>query len=184
MRLVKEDNEIEAIKSAAEITTQAHLACMAKLNDAENERDIEAVLAYFFKTQGGSGEAYTPIVAGGNNANVLHYIENDSKLVNGELLLIDAGAEYGLYACDVTRTIPIGGKFSETQKKVYNIVLEAQKAAIEASRPGTNLPEIHKVASLSLINGLISLGVLKGEPEEIYRDGEHKKFYPHGTGVG
>ena len=90
---------------------------MAKLKTAKNERDIEAVLSYFFKTKGGSGEAYTPIVASGNNANVLHYIENNSDLNDEELLLIDAGAEYELYACDVTRTIPVNGKFSEAQKR-------------------------------------------------------------------
>ena len=117
MRLIKEDEEIETIRKAAELTTTAHLACMAKLETANNERDIEAVLSYFFRTRGGSGEAYTPIVAGGNNANVLHYIENNSPLKKGELPLIDAGAEYGLYACDVTRTIPIGGKFTEVQKR-------------------------------------------------------------------
>ena len=111
---------------------------MSYCSPKKNERDLEGCLQFFFRQKGGSGEAYSSIVAAGNNANVLHYIENDSELKDGDLILIDAGSEYSLYACDVTRTFPINGKFSPAQKEVYEIVLNAQLKTIEASKAWGN----------------------------------------------
>lgn len=182
MRLVKEPAEINLIKKAAGITTLAHKACMAKTNPGLNERDIEGCLHYFFRKEGGNGEAYGSIVAGGNNANILHYIENDTDLKDGDLLLIDAGAESNLYACDVTRTFPVNGKFNKEQKEVYEIVLNAQLKAIESALPGKTLSSIHEVASKELIRGLLKLGILEGTVEDIYNQDKHKAYYPHGTG--
>ena len=182
MRLQKSEEEIKSIKQAADITKKAHLSCMAYAAPNKNERDLEACLHYFFRKNGGSGEAYGSIVASGNNANILHYIENDKKLIDGELILIDAGAEKDLYACDVTRTFPVNGKFTAPQKEIYTVVLNSQKKAIESSKPGITLNEIHEVASKELIKGLISLELLTGNVDDIYAKNEHKKFYPHGTG--
>lgn len=182
MRLIKEPNELDQIKKAAKITAQGHKACMAKAKPGINERDIEGCLHYFFRKEGGSGEAYGSIVAGGNNANILHYIENDTELRDGDLLLIDAGAESNLYACDVTRTFPVNGKFTKEQKEIYEIVLNSQLKAIDSARPGKTLSSIHEVASKELIKGLIELGILTGTVEDIYSNDKQKAYYPHGTG--
>ena len=125
--------------------------------------------------------AYSPIVAGGRNGLVLHYTENSAPLAKGETLLIDAGAQYGLYASDVTRTFPIDGTFSGPQREIYSLVLEAQKEAIKLSVPGQTPTAIHKKASMVLIEGLVSLGVLAGDPGEIWKGKKHTSLYPHGT---
>ena len=126
--------------------------------------------------------AYGMIVASGNNANVLHYIENNSTLKDGDLILIDAGAEHKLYASDVTRTFPVNGKFTDIQAEVYNEVLKSQELVLQSAKPGMTLADLHEIASRSLVESLIKLGVLKGDPEEIYDKDLHKKYYPHGTG--
>jgi Xaa-Pro aminopeptidase len=182
MRLIKEEEEIKDIKKAASITTLAHKACMSKAAPGINERDIEGCLHYFFRKNGGSGEAYGSIVASGNNANILHYIENDTELKNGDLILIDAGAEKNLYACDVTRTFPVNGKFTNEQKEIYQIVLNSQLKTISEARPGKTLGDLHETASKELIKGLIQVGILSGSVEENFQNEGHRKFYPHGTG--
>lgn len=182
MRLIKEPYEIEMMKEAVKKTVVGHKVAMAKTKPGLNERDIHAVMDYTFKMDMGEGPAYGMIVAGGNNANVLHYIENNAPLNDGELILIDAGAEHKLYASDVTRTFPINGKFSDIQAKVYNEVLKSQELVINSAKPGMTLSELHKIASLSLTESLIELGVLSGDPNELYENGDHKKYYPHGTG--
>ena len=182
MRLIKEPGEIELMKEAAKRTSLGHRVAMAKTKPGLNERDIQAVMDYTFKMDLGDGPAYGMIVASGDNANVLHYIENSSTLKDGDLILIDAGSEYQLYASDVTRTFPINGKFTPAQKEVYNAVLKAQELAIESAKPGLTLKDIHKIASISLIESLIDFGLLEGDPEEIFLNGDHLKYYPHGTG--
>jgi Xaa-Pro aminopeptidase len=182
MRLVKEPYEIELMKEAARKTAIGHKVAMAKSAPGVNERDIHAVMDYTFKMNLGDGPAYGMIVASGDNANILHYIENNSPLKDGDLILIDAGAEHKLYASDVTRTFPVNGKFSEIQAKVYNEVLKAQELAISSAVPGITLSKIHAIASLSLTQSLVSLGVLKGDPKELYKNDAQKKYYPHGTG--
>lgn len=182
MRLYKSPIEIEMMKEAVKRTVLGHKVAMAKTKPGLNERDIQAVMDYTFKMNLGEGPAYGMIVAAGDNANVLHYIENNCELKDGELLLIDAGAEYSLYASDVTRTFPINGKFTPIQKEVYNAVLKSQMVALDMAKPGVTLKQIHEAASISLIKSLIDFGLLKGDPKKIFDSGDHKKYYPHGTG--
>ena len=182
MRLIKEPGEIELMKEAAKRTSLGYR--VATNQTGLNERDIQAVMDYTFKMDLGDYPAYGMIVASGDNANVLHYIENSSTLKDGDLILIDAGSEYQLYASDVTRTFPINGKFTPAQKEVYNAVLKAQELAIKSAKPGLTLKDIHKIASISLIESLIDFGLLEGSPEEIFLNGDHLKYYPHGNAIG
>ena len=182
MRLIKSQEEINLMKEAAKRTSLGHRVAMAKTRPGLNERDIQAVMDYTFKMDMGDGPAYGMIVASGDNANVLHYIENSAELKDGDLFLIDAGAEYKLYASDVTRTFPVNGKFTDIQAKIYNEVLKSQELVISLAKPGMTLSELHKIASISLIESLIEFKLLNGTPEEIFEKGTHKKYYPHGTG--
>ena len=182
MRLIKDTHELDKMEHAANLTSRAHMAAMAKVQAGKNERDIDGLLDYCFKLEGGSGPAYESIVASGNNANVLHYVSNNMDLIDGELLLIDAGAEYGLYASDVTRTIPINGKYTKAQKDIYQVVLNSQLSAIKMAKPNTTLKEIHEHTSKKLIEGMLSLNILSGDVEDIFTKGLHRKYYPHGTG--
>jgi Xaa-Pro aminopeptidase len=181
MRLVKDANEIQFMKRAAQITSKAHIAAMAKAAAGVNESEIAALIEYLFKKQGAPSAAYESIVAGGDNANTLHYISNNQVLNGGDLLLIDAGAEFNLYASDVTRTFPIDGKFSGIQKEVYQLVLESQKSCINMSLPGKSLTEIHNESCKILTQGLIDLKVLTGSLDENITNSHYKKYYPHGT---
>jgi Xaa-Pro aminopeptidase len=181
MRLIKEECEIEVMRKAQKIAERAHRLAMAKTRPGVHEYEIEAALQYVFRSEGAFGEAYHSIVAGGDNANILHYIENDQPLADGDLLLIDAGPELNYYAADITRTFPVNGKFSPEQKEVYEIVLESQKRAIEAVKVGESISSIHELSSKILIQGLKDLKVLDGPVDEIYNEGKHREFYPHGT---
>jgi len=182
LRLVKEPIEVEYMKEAVKKTTLGHKIAMAKAKPGLNERDIHAIMDYTFKMNLGDGPAYGMIVASGDNANVLHYIENNSILNDGDLLLIDAGAEHKLYASDVTRTFPVNGKFTEIQAKVYNEVLKAQELVIDSAKPGMSLSQLHELASKSLAQSLVDLGILTESADIIYSSGKLKKYYPHGTG--
>ena len=139
-------------------------------------------MEYIFRKEGASGSAYQSIVAGGNNANILHYINNNQVLNKDELLLIDAGCEYGLYASDITRTFPVSGSFSGAQKDVYRIVLEAQKKALAESKPGNTITHNHDAATNVLVQGLLDLKVLKGSLQEHLEKQSYKDYWPHGTG--
>ncbi len=182
MRLVKDQDEIKAMKKANKITKKAHEAAMALTRPGTNEREVDALLNYIFNKEGGNGQAYENIVASGDNANILHYVENNTLVKDGDLMLIDAGCQYNYYASDVTRTFPVNGVFSDNQKIIYEIVLSSQKKAIKAVKPGQTLAKIHEVASKELIKGLITLKLLKGTVAENFKSGKYKKFYPHGTG--
>jgi len=182
MKLYKDEFEIAQIKKASTLSLKAHLAVMAYAKVGANERDLEALLFYFFKQNLGGGPAYDPIVASGENANILHYVKNNETLKDGDLVLVDAGAEYGLYASDITRTFPVNGKYSDAQKKVYEIVLAAQNQAIQNAIPGSTLKDVHTTASLTLIEGLIELSILKGNKEDLFKSEKHRQYYPHGTG--
>ncbi|OUE40186.1 Xaa-Pro aminopeptidase, partial [Billgrantia desiderata SP1] len=142
---------------------------------------LQAELEHEFRWHGGSGPAYASIVGGGANACVLHYIENDAPLRDGELVLIDAGVEFDLYAGDITRTFPVGGRFSEAQRELYELVLAAQERAVAAVRPGATLVEIHDGVVRDLTAGLIRLGLLQGEVEARIEDESYKRFYLHST---
>ena len=181
-RLIKTEPELERIRAAAAITAEAHLSAMRVAAPGVNERELDALLDYTFRRRGGDGPAYTSIVAGGANACILHYIENDAPLADGELCLIDAGAEYGHYAADVTRTFPVSGRFSEPQRALYELVLAAQEAAIDAVQPGASVGSVHDVTVDVLVRGLIELGLCEGSREEVLESNTYKAFFMHKTG--
>ncbi len=182
MRLFKTDAEIEFMRKAAEITTEAHMAAMRETEPGMKENEIDALIEYTFKRRGSTGPAYTNIVAGGSNACILHYVENDQPLESGDLLLIDAGAEWDYYASDVTRTFPVNGKFSDEQRAIYEVVLKSQVAAIEHIKPGVTFLSIHEVALKEICKGLLEIGLLDGTVESIIEEGTYKRFFMHKTG--
>ena len=182
MRLKKDMEEISLIRKASAISSNAHKAAMAFTSPGKNEYEVQALMEYIFKKEGAQGSAYQSIVAGGNNANILHYINNNEILNNEDLLLIDAGCEFGLYASDITRTFPVNGTFSAAQRDVYQIVIEAQKKAMEESRPGNTLTQNHDAATKVLVQGLMDLKVLGGSLQEHLEKQSFKDYWPHGTG--
>lgn len=181
-RLIKDQNEIHFMKTAMIATNKAHRAAMALAAPGVNEKEVNALMQYLFTKDLSNGSAYDNIVAGGDNANILHYIENNADLKDGDLLLIDAGSELNLYATDITRTFPVNGKFTKIQADVYEIVLEAQKTAISHAWVGRTLKEVHEHTCKVLSQGLIDLKVLKGSVDEVMETMSFKKYYPHGTG--
>jgi Xaa-Pro aminopeptidase len=181
-RLIKKPEEIRVMRRAAEVSVQGHLRAMRRCKPGLHEYEIEAELAHEFASHGMRTQAYPSIVAGGANACVLHYTENNAILRDGDLLLIDAGAESENYAADITRTFPVNGKFSNAQRLLYELVLDAQLAAIEAVRPGRAWNEPHDAAVKVLTRGLIRLGLLEGNTSKLIKDEAYKRFYMHRTG--
>lgn len=181
MRLRKSEEEIALMQHAAEISLEAHAAAARLARPGRFEFELEAELGRVFRARGGAGPAYGTIVGGGRNATILHYIRNDQELRAGDVVLIDAGVEYQGYASDVTRTYPVGGRFSPAARDAYEVVLAAQLSAIEASRPGTTLPDIHAAAVRTLCEGMVSLGLLKGDVDELIESEAHRRYYMHGT---
>jgi Xaa-Pro aminopeptidase len=181
MRLVKSPAEIELMQKAAEITREAHQRTARLAWPGRYEYELEAELAHVFRARGGWGPAYGSIVGGGVNATTLHYVRNDQLLAKGEAVLIDAGVEYQGYASDVTRTYPIGGRFEPATRDLYELVLEAQHAAFEASGPGRTLPEIHQAALRKLVEGMLTLGLLEGEVDGLIESEAYRTYYMHGT---
>lgn len=182
MRLYKSGAELKAMERAAAISAEAHCRAMRRAQPGLREYQLEAELLYHFMDQGASFPAYPTIVGSGANGCVLHYIENNGVLADGELVLIDAGCEYQGYAADITRTFPANGKFSGEQKAVYEVVLAAQKAAIEAVKPENHWNQPHEAAVDVLSQGLIDLGLLKGTLEEVVEQGYYRDFFMHRTG--
>ena len=181
MRLRKTSEEIALMQHAAEISLEGHRAAARLAQQGRFEYELEAELGHVFRARGGAGPAYGTIVGGGRNATILHYIRNDRPLAAGELVLIDAGVEYQGYASDVTRTYPIGGKFIGAARDLYEVVLAAQHAALDASRPGMTLPEIHQTALRVLVDGLRMLGIVQGSTDEIIAGELYRPYYMHGT---
>ena len=181
MRLYKTAAEIKMMKHAAQTAVRSHERAMKICEPDLNEGQLDAEFLHEFKWNG-MVPAYTTIVGGGENACVLHYIENNQPLVDGDLVLIDAGAEYGCYASDITRTFPVNGKFSESQRLIYQIVLDAQYAAINAAQPGNNWNAPHEAAVKVISQGLLDLGVLKGTLEDVIEEEAYKEFFMHKTG--
>lgn len=181
LRLVKSAAELALMRHAGEITALAHRRAMGAARAGRAEYQLQADLEHEFRWQGGSGPAYASIVAGGANARVLHYIENREPLRGGELVLIDAGAEFDLYAGDVTRTFPVDGRFDAAQRALYEVVLEAQERAIAAVRPGATLVGIHRGVVRELTAGLLRLGLLEGELEACLEADACRRFFPHAT---
>jgi Xaa-Pro aminopeptidase len=181
MRLRKEPAELDIMRRAAEISREAHQAAAALARGGTFEYELEAVIEYTFRRRGARGAAYTTIVGGGSNATVLHYVRNDQKLQDGELVLIDAGCELEGYASDVTRTFPIGGEFSGPGRAIYEVVLGAQQASLDACRPGKTLPEIHDASVRAIVLGLLDLKLLSGDVEDLIANEAHRRFYMHST---
>ncbi|MEK6592217.1 MAG: aminopeptidase P N-terminal domain-containing protein [Pseudomonadota bacterium] len=182
MRLIKDAEEIAVMRRAAGISADAHRRAMRATRPGRAEYEIEAELLHEFRRCGAQAPAYTSIVAGGANACVLHYVQNDGVLADGDLLLIDAGCELDGYASDITRTIPVNGKFSGAQKEVYQLVLAAQAAAIAAVGPGGTWQQPHEAAVRVLAQGFIDLGLLSGSLDQIIETEAYRKFYMHRTG--
>ena len=181
-RLIKDEDEIEIMKKACKISAEAHVEAMKFVKPGLTEQEMEAFYQYEFSKRGGRFSAYTPIVAGGENACVLHYVENSKPLIDGELLLVDAGCEFELYASDITRTYPINGKFSAPQLAIYEVVLEAQLKSIEAISTNNNVMDAQIISEKVITQGLIDLGLLQGSMEELHATGAFKKFYMHKIG--
>ncbi len=181
MRLHKDANEIELMQIASDISAEAHIRAMQTVRPGMMEYALEAELNYVFG-KNGCVPSYNSIVGGGENACILHYVENDKELKDGDLVLIDAACEYQFYASDITRTFPVNGKFSPEQKALYNIVLDAQIAAINAVQIGNSYKEPHNVAVRILVQGLLDLGIMQGKIEEIIETESFRQFYMHGTG--
>ena len=182
MRLIKEDYEMNLMRQAANITTEAHVRAMQAVTPGMFEYQLEAEYIYAFNKNGARSPAYNSIVGGGNNSCILHYVENNAELQDGDLVLVDAGCEYQYYASDVTRTFPVNGKFSPEQKEIYSIVLEAHKQSMEQAKPGNKWNLMHEKSVEVIVEGLLSIGLLKGSKEEIIEKGEYSKFYMHRIG--
>ncbi|MDF1875529.1 aminopeptidase P N-terminal domain-containing protein [Sulfurimonas sp. SAG-AH-194-I05] len=182
MRLVKSTAEIKLIQKAIKITQKAHHKAMSCTKVDKNEYELQAKIENIFKAKGAYSDAYTSIVACGNAANTLHYIENNKPLEDGELILIDAGCEYEYYASDITRTIPVNGKFTKPQKELYQMILDVQVKIISMIAPGVMRSALQKKAEELLCDGLLLLGILKGKKKKLLKKDAHKKYYPHGIG--
>ena len=182
MRLFKSKAEVGLISKAAQVSAAAHERAMRVCRPGMTEYQIEAELLHEFTRAGCRSAAYPSIVAGGANACTLHYTNNSDRLRGGDLLLIDAGAEYDCYASDITRTFPVNGRFSRAQRDVYSLVLEAQEAAIETVAPGRTFDDVHMAAVRTLVGGLRDLGALKGGAKRIIEKERYKRFYMHRTG--
>lgn len=182
MRLFKSAAELKLMRRAAEVSANAHVKAMQVCKAGMYEYQIEAEMIYHFIQNGLRAVAYPSIVAGGKNACTLHYTENASKLKSGDLLLIDAGAECDHYAADITRTFPISGRFSEPQKQLYQLVLDAQAAALEQIKPGVPWNMAHEASVETITKGLVSLGLLKGKLKKLIKDEKYKLFYMHRIG--
>jgi Xaa-Pro aminopeptidase len=182
MRLIKDEHELATMRRAAAISAGAHRRAMQATRPGRHEYEVEAELLHAFRRGGSEFPAYSSIVAGGANACVLHYVENDAMLNDGDLLLIDAGCELNGYASDITRTFPVNGRYSGPQRDVYQLVLAAQAAAIAEIRPGRHWNEPHDAAVRVLAQGLLDLGLLEGSLDSVLEAASYRRFYMHRTG--
>lgn len=181
MRLVKEPAELDAIREAARISAEGHLAAMRAARPGMGEWEIEAAVEGTFRRLGAWGPSFPTIVGSGANATVLHYVTNDRVIADGDLVLVDAGAERALYCGDITRTWPANGRFTPAQRALYDVVLAAEEAGIAVVRPRARFSEVHDAAVRVLVDGMVRLGLLDGEVDKLIEDGAHKRFYLHQT---
>ena len=181
LRLFKSPEELDVMRRGAAISAKAHCEAARLANPGTYENELQAALEYTFRRRGARGPAYTTIVGSGSNATVLHYVTNDCKLPDESLVLIDAGCELEGYASDVTRTYPVGGRFTGPGRALYEVVLAAQLAALDQCRPGRTLPQVHDAAVRRLVEGLVDLKLLTGDVEELIAAEEHKAYYMHNT---
>src|SRR5689334_20921827 len=182
LRVFKSADEIEIMQQAADIAAEAHCEAMKAAKAGMQEYEVEALLEQIFRRRGAAGPAYTSIVGAGANATVLHYINNAGQLRDGELLLIDAGAEYKGYASDITRTFPINGRYTQPQRDIYDLVLKAQMACVEMVRPGVTHDQLKQRSIEILTEGMVELGLLQGKTEKLIEEKKYEKFYMHGLG--
>jgi len=181
MRLFKDEEELDRIRRAAQITSESFCEMLEYCSPGSGEWELAAALEFGFRKRGASGNAYPTIVGSGKNSCILHYSDNDRRMEEGDLVLVDGGAEVDLYAGDITRTFPVSGSFSKVQKEVYEVVQRSHECAINEISPGVALDSIHRVAVGQLVEGLLDLGVLEGSAEEIIDKKVYKKFFPHQT---
>jgi Xaa-Pro aminopeptidase len=181
LRMHKSPEELRALRKAVELTRKAHLAAMGAGRPGSHEYELQALLEREFRGGGGRGWGYYPIVAAGANATVLHYNDNADPVREGELVLIDAGAEVDLYTADVTRTFPASGRFTPAQRAAYSLVLSAADHAIAAARPGATLDALHDGAVRILTEGMVKLGLLSGEVDQLIKDNSFRRYYMHRT---
>ena len=182
MRVIKSEAEIEIMQTAADIAADAHVEAMKSVRPGMKEYEIEAMLEAYFRKHGASGSSYTSIIGSGGNATVLHYISNQDELKDGDLLLIDAGAEYKGYASDITRTFPINGKFTQAQREIYDLVLKTQMSCVDMVRPGVRLEDLKTHSIELLTEGMVELGLLKGDPKKLIEEKKYMQFYMHNLG--
>ena len=182
MRLFKSEDEAQLMRQAGEISAQAHIKAMQASAPGVMEYQLEAAITHHFMMNGCRQAAYPSIVGGGDNACILHYTENNQALNDGDLVLIDAGCELDYYAGDITRTFPVNGKFTQPQADIYQLVLDVQHACIEAIKPGVLWDDIHQVSVRGLTEGLVKLGLLKGDVSELIESGAYRDFYMHRIG--
>jgi Xaa-Pro aminopeptidase len=181
MRLVKEPLEQDLLREASRLSADAHQAAMVELAPGRHEYDLKAAMVGLCLSRGAARMAYPPIVASGRNSVILHHERDDKKLEDGEMVVNDTACEYSMYASDLTRSYPVSGRFSAEQKKIYEIVLAAQKAGFAAVRPGAPFHEVHDATVRVVVDGLVQLGILSGDRDEIIRTRAYGKFYPHGS---
>ncbi|HTH50961.1 MAG TPA: aminopeptidase P N-terminal domain-containing protein [Pyrinomonadaceae bacterium] len=182
MRLHKSQDEAQLMQRAADIAAEAHVLAMKKVKPGMNESQVEALMESYMRDKGASGVAYNSIIGGGDNATILHYVENNAPLRDGDLILIDAGAEYQGYASDITRTFPINGKYSQAQREVYDVVLDVQEKCIEYTRPGNTHQGRQEYSIELLTEGMKKLGLLKGATKDLIKKKAYLKYYMHGVG--
>lgn len=182
MRLFKSEEEIALMQRSADIAAEAHREAMRSARPGMKEYEIEALIEYIFRKNGASAPAYNSIVGGGANATILHYINNDAELKDGDLLLIDAGAEYEGFASDITRAFPISGRFTDAQRDIYQLVLDCQERCIEMVAPGVTLEAMHVRSVEILTEGMVRLGLLQGDVKKLIEEEGYKKFYMHRLG--
>ncbi|MBW3572268.1 MAG: aminopeptidase P N-terminal domain-containing protein [Gemmatimonadetes bacterium] len=182
MRLIKEPGELALMRQAAELAARGHLAAMRAGRPGVGEWEIQALLDQTFRSHSAtSGTSFPAIVGSGANGTVLHYVSNQRRIEEGDLVLVDVGAEVGFYCSDITRTFPASGRFTAPQRAVYDVVLRALHAAIQAVRPGAPVKEVHEAARGVLVQGMIDLGLLEGEPEKLIEEEKFKRFFMHNT---
>lgn len=179
-RLFKSEEEIVAMRRAGEITALGHTRAMEKCRPGMFEYQLEGEILHEFNRHGARFPSYNTIVGSGENGCILHYTENESQMRDGDLVLIDAGCEYKGYAGDITRTFPVNGKFSAPQRAIYDIVLESLETALQLYRPGTSMQEVTTQVVRIMVNGLVNLGILKGDVDQLITDNAHRPFFMHG----
>ena len=182
MRLHKTEHEVKLMQRAADIAGEAHVLAMKKVKPGMNESQVEALMESYMRDKGASGVAYNSIIGGGDNATILHYVENNMPLKDGDLLLVDAGAEYEGYASDITRTFPVNGKYSKPQREVYDVVLDVQRQCVGYTKTGNTVKGRQEFSIELLTEGMKKLGLLKGKTKDLIKKKAYLRYYMHGVG--